>query len=107
MLVICEMFSGGVEGRKVRELRDFLQQNIVCRSVDNEAAFKKVCHFIRRYVNELNALFGSSAAITFKSEYSSKNGSGQLGFYRPGSPAPFITLRVLSVKPYEEGGCHV
>ena len=107
MLVVCELMRNGIDGRKVRELCDFLQKHIACRVIEDDLTFKKMCLFVRRQVNDLNAMYSDTVTISFKCDFTKERSSGTLCFYRPGSPTPFVHLQILSVTKYEEGGRHV
>ena len=104
MIVVCDLYRNGVDGRKVRALREFLQQNIECRYVSDTKAFNLMCQSIRQFVDELNAQYSKDAIIKFDVQYSEQIGKGTFRFFRPGSSASFIHMNVLAVRDYEKGG---
>ena len=104
MIVVCELFRNGVDGRKVRALREYLQEHVECRCVPNYKSFKMMCLSIRQYVDDLNTQYSKDAKIQFNEQFPEQFGKGTLRFFRPGSSTSFITLTVLSVRDYEKGG---
>jgi len=103
MIVVCGLLYSGVNGTKVRVLRDYLHQHVECRLFSDTKAFNKMCQRVRRFVDQLNVTYSKNAAISFKPEYSD-TGNGTLRFYRSGSSTAIIYMNVLFVRDYEEGG---
>lgn len=104
MIAVGTVSEYGVQGRKTRELKDFLVRHIERRTVRDEKEYKKMKHFISRQVTELNARYPNTVAICFKPQDPFAFGVGSFRFVRPNASSAILTATVLEVKPYEEGG---
>ena len=104
MIAVGKVSDYGVLGRKVRELKEFLVEHVQQRTVKDEKEYKKMQHFIKRRVTELNAQYPNTVNVSFVAEDPGKYGQGRFRFVRPNASSAILTATVLEVKPYEEGG---
>ncbi len=104
MIAVGTIIEYGIQGRKIRELKDFLAENIQQRTVNDENEYKKMKHFIKRRVTELNAQFPNTVAVSFVADDPFTLGRGTFRFVRQNASTAIIYLTVLVVKPYTEGG---
>lgn len=104
MIVVGNLLTYGVEGKKIAELKSYLQQNVAYRYVEDLKGFVQIKRAVLRKVEELNAKYKHTVPVEFKGNVDEKYNSGVLSFHRPGASHSILSMSVLYVRQYEEGG---
>ena len=97
MYVIGRVDTWGVEGKKIKELKEFLKKNVEYRYVKDRETFDLMKKVIFDKVKELNLKYRNTVDLKFTAPISGYWNQGEMRFTREGASHAILYLPVLNV----------